>query len=81
MLKVTTDLFPTSKSIYLKEDYKKFVFWTIKKLVVNRCTTAVIIVYYFIFNVFHIEFKSDLPVEVKLVFSVFRLKTIVFAPS
>lgn len=53
----------------------------LKTLVVNRCTTAVIIFYYFIFNVFHIEFKRDLPVEVKLVLSVFRLKTTVFAPS
>lgn len=78
---MTTDLFSTSKSIYLKENYKKLEFWTIKTLVVDRCTTAVFIDYYFIFNVFHIEFKRDLPVEVKLVLSVFRLKTIVFAPS
>lgn len=51
------------------------------RLVVDRCTTAVIIVYYLIFNVFHIAFQSDLLVEVKLVLSAFRLKTIVFAPS
>lgn len=73
--------FPLLKQFTPKRIIKNWCSGPLRTLVVDRCTTAVIIFYYFIFNVFHIEFKRDLPVEVNLVLSVFRLKTIVFAPS